>query len=249
MRLFERVADLKSYLTNKGPVGFVSIFVNPTQFNNPDDLKNYPRTLEKDCELLQELNCDVVFAPPVDEIYPEGMKNMLNIDFGHLDKVMEGKFRPSHFNGVATVVKRLFEIVEPQFAFFGRKDYQQLLIIKAMAEHYHLPIEIIGCQIVREKSGLALSSRNALLSSEEKMEASAIHRILSDSKKYWEEKYSVEEITERAFKAFAHTSLKPDYFELCNADTLLPVKSRTENIIACTAAYCGKVRLIDNLLL
>jgi pantoate--beta-alanine ligase len=140
----------------------VSIYVNPTQFNNPNDLENYPRQLEEDTKLLEEVNCDILFVPKTEEMYPKNDDDII-FNFGKLENVMEGKFRPGHFNGVGTIVKKLLDIVKPNRAYFGKKDYQQLLIIKSVCKQYNINTEIIGCEIIREKDGLAMSSRNQRL--------------------------------------------------------------------------------------
>ena len=164
---------------NENNICVVSIFVNPTQFNNKTDLEKYPRNLERDINLLKSVGCNVVFAPSVKQIYPKVDKRQF--DFGPLDKVMEGTYRPGHFNGVAQVVSRLFDIVAPKKAYFGEKDFQQLAIIREMVKQYHIPVEIIGCPIVREKDGMALSSRNERLSADERKRAVKISQTLFKS--------------------------------------------------------------------
>ena len=226
-----------------------SIFVNPTQFNNPEDLKKYPRDFEKDRLLLEGEHCDVVFHPSVDEMYPVPSTEVF--DFGMLDKVMEGEFRPGHFNGVATVVKRLFEIVRPTRAYFGLKDYQQLLIVHKMTRDVGLPVEIIPCEIVREKSGLAMSSRNQLLSESDKKQALLLYHTL----KYVKVRAgfaTISEIKQYVEKQFhRQKNVKLEYFDIVDMYTLKSLKSWAESThaIACIAAYVGKVRLIDNIIL
>jgi len=227
----------------------VSIFVNPTQFNDPEDFKRYPKRDKQDLEMLQQMNVDVVFMPTVEEMYPQ--KDMRIFSFGHLEKVMEGKFRPGHFNGVAQIVSKLFEIVEPHKAFFGLKDYQQYHIVKALVKRYmnNLNIEIIGCPIVREDDGLAMSSRNLLLSAEERKNAIVLYRTLEKVKEFLTNK-SIEEVKEFAQKTINNEpNMKLEYFEIVDGNNLLPITdlSDSENVVACVAAYCGKIRLIDNM--
>lgn len=225
----------------------VSVFVNPTQFNNPDDLKRYPRNLDSDLQLLQPAGCDIVFAPEAEEIYPE--PDTRKFDFGSLERVMEGKYRPGHFNGVAQVVSKLFEIVKPGKAYFGLKDFQQLAIISKMVKMLEMPVEIVPCPIVREESGLAMSSRNELLSAEERKNAAVIYDTLrrgielSGGKTVAEtEKWVIDTINKNPF-------LNVEYFEIVDFETLQPVMSWNHDgrKIGCIAAYCGDVRLIDNI--
>jgi pantoate--beta-alanine ligase len=226
-----------------------SIFVNPIQFNNPDDLKKYPRNLEEDCLLLEKAGCHVVFAPDVKEMYPEPVKE--TFDFGMLDKVMEGAFRPGHFNGVAVVVKKLFEIVKPAKAYFGLKDYQQLQIVKSMVRMIHSPVEVISCPTVREPDGLAMSSRNRRLSPELRGRAPVIYQTLSalaDIKKT----LSVEQYKRWAVDHIESAKpLKVEYFEIADATSLQSVDSwdASGGLVACTAVWAGEVRLIDNILI
>ncbi len=224
-----------------------SIFVNPIQFNNPEDLLKYPREEETDVRKLKDAGCDMVFIPTVEEMYP--VPDTTVFDFGNLDKVMEGKFRPGHFNGVAIVVKKLFEIIRPHQAFFGEKDYQQLAIIRSMVTRLHLPVRIIPCKTVREPDGLAMSSRNMRLSPEERAIAPVIYQILNQAKKL-KKKLTVQQVTDWARAEFLkYPAFTLEYFEIVDADTLQPVKSwdSSDRTIACTAAYLGKVRLIDNI--
>jgi pantoate--beta-alanine ligase len=227
----------------------VSIFINPIQFNNPDDLAKYPRNLEADIQLLEGSGCNLVFAPTAVEMYPE--PDLTVFDFGQLDKVMEGKFRPGHFNGVAIVVKRLFEIVTPNNAYFGEKDFQQLAIIKKMVSMLQIPVEIVPCPIVREADGLALSSRNARLTPEERLEAPAIYKALSSIKENYSwfipdgiKQLVIGEIQENHY-------LRVEYVDIVNAETLLPFEDwqDVEHAVVCVAAFLGSVRLIDNIIL
>lgn len=229
----------------------VSIFVNPTQFNNPQDLEKYPRGLEKDIELLKSLNPNLwVFAPTAHELYGENIISE-EFDFGRLGNVMEGKFRTGHFDGVGTVVKLLFEIVKPSKAFFGQKDFQQLQIIRKLTKDEKLPVEIIGCPILREPNGLARSSRNELLEPEERENASFIHQTLLKSRDLFGTK-SVNYITDWVNAQFeSHPFLKLEYFEIADASTLKKInrKRKGQKYRAFIAAYAGEVRLIDNMAL
>jgi pantoate--beta-alanine ligase len=225
----------------------VSIFVNPTQFNDPNDLKRYPRNLKADLDLLESTGCRLVFTPEPKEIYPE--PDTRKFSFGHIDEVMEGKHRPGHFNGVAQVVSKFFEIVKPDKAYFGWKDFQQLAIIKNMVKQLSLPVEIVSCPIVREESGLAMSSRNALLTAEERKNAALISRTLSEAKKLKEQK-SVNELTKWVTeKINQNPFLTVEYIEIVDDENLRPVKTWDEKStkVGCIAVFCGKVRLIDNI--
>lgn len=226
----------------------VSIFVNPTQFNDANDLVNYPRTIDADVNLLSTRRCDFVFCPSVDEIYP--VPDTRKFDFGNLDKVMEGAFRPGHFNGVAQVVSRLFEIVSPDMAFFGRKDFQQLAIIKDLVRQLKLQINIVSCDIVREADGLAMSSRNKLLLPEYRECAPIIYRTLKTGRELSITK-SVAEVKEFVLNQINSTNLlKSEYFEIVDDTSLEAVQSWNDlgTKVGCIALYAGKVRLIDNLI-
>jgi pantoate--beta-alanine ligase len=225
----------------------VSIFVNPTQFNDSSDLERYPRNLDADLTLLEPLGCHFVFQPSVEAIYPEPDNRIF--DLGGLDKVMEGKFRPGHFNGVAQVVSRLFEFVKPDNAYFGLKDFQQLAIIRYLTAQMKFPVNIIACPIIREANGLAMSSRNELLSEEERRNAAVIYQTLNKSHALKEsysvsglEKWIQSEINKNAF-------MDVEYAEIVDTDTLQPVESWSNpgTKIVCVAVWCGKVRLIDNM--
>ncbi len=227
----------------------VSIFVNPTQFNDPDDLKRYPRNLVSDMELLKTTRCDIVFAPGATEIYPEPDNRRFN--FGLLEEVMEGKYRPGHFNGVAQVVSRLFDIVKPDKAYFGLKDFQQLAIIKAMVRMLGMKVVIVPCPIIREESGLAMSSRNELLSQEERKEAALIYRTLEQAKQHAGLK-SVQELEYWVKETINKSSfLNVEYFEIVESETLQPATDwgSKGSKTGCIAVFCGKVRLIDNIVL
>ena len=225
----------------------VSIFVNPTQFNDKSDLERYPRDLQKDVNLLEPTSCQLIFAPEANEIYPEPDTRQFN--FGTLEQVMEGKFRPGHFNGVAQVVSRLFEIVQPDKAFFGLKDFQQLAIINEMVRKLQLPVEIVPCQIVRETDGLAMSSRNMLLSSEQRQNAVLISATLFEAANKTGE-LNVEELTNWVINRINENEyLNTEYFEIVDSMTLQPIKSWNDPClkVGCIAVQCGKIRLIDNI--
>ena len=228
----------------------VSIFVNPTQFDKADDLKAYPKTIENDLELLKEIHCDYVFIPEVEDIYPENIAST-NFDFEGLDKVMEGAFRTGHFDGVGTVVKRLFKIIEPTRAYFGEKDFQQLQIIKKMVEKNHMDVQIIPCEIYREKDGLAMSSRNTRLSKEQRDEAPLIQQTLLKCKNIFPEREisNIKKMVEDTFKD--NNILNLEYFEIADTQTLLSVNNKIPNVKyrAFIAVFAGKVRLIDNIAL
>ncbi len=231
-------------------ISIVSVFVNPTQFNDKGDLDRYPRTLEKDSELLSSVGVDVVFAPSAEDMYSESeMREAFEFDFGGLDEVMEGKFRPNHFNGVVQVVSKLFTMVEPNKAYFGEKDFQQLAIIRRMVKVMGFDVEIVGCEITREESGLAMSSRNALLSEEEREVATNISRVLKESATFYSQT-TVSELQAAAIAAInRHEALEVEYLDIVNAETMQSVETwdEAEHIVACVTVYCGKVRLIDNI--
>jgi pantoate--beta-alanine ligase len=225
-----------------------SIFVNPIQFNNPEDLEKYPRTVESDLELLEKTGCDMVFMPSVDEMYPEPVSH--EYDFGDLGKVMEGKFRPGHFNGVAIVVKKLFDIIQPDKAYFGEKDFQQLRVIEALVRMENMPVSIVPYPIVRESDGLAMSSRNIRLSREQRAVAPEIYQTLLRANDL-AGKIPVAEVKEFAIARLAYKGFRPEYFEIVDSQTLSPVNvwDGTQEVRACVAVHLGKVRLIDNMIL
>ncbi len=277
--IFTKIPDLQAFLTEykaKGhTVGFVptmgalheghislirasaeacsltlcSIFVNPTQFNNPEDLKRYPRMPEKDAKMLEKAGCEVLFLPSVEEMYPKGGTE--TFDLGTVSKVLEGAYRPGHFNGVAQVIKRFFEIIKPDKAFFGSKDYQQVLVVRALVKQLDLPVEIISCPIKREPDGLAMSSRNALLSPEERILASNIPPLMQAavSMAKVDSVSAARQYIKDQLGRFPN--LKLDYFEICDAHTLQSIDhtDETKNALALIAVYVGKIRLIDNLFL
>lgn len=227
----------------------VSVFVNPTQFNNKEDLDKYPRDIARDARLLETEGADIVFAPTVEEVYPE--PDTRQFDFGQLDKVMEGKFRPGHFNGVAQVVSRLFDIVKPDRAYFGEKDFQQLAIIRAMVKQLELNIQIVPMPIVRESSGLALSSRNERLSTEEKEIATNIYKGLLKSKNEWHNHQTVKETVENVIEYInSFDKLNVEYFQIVDGDSLQEINdwSDSQHIVGCITVFCGDVRLIDNII-
>ncbi len=226
----------------------VSIFVNPNQFNDSNDLANYPRTMEEDLKLLSTVRCDYVFYPDVEEIYP--VPDTRQFSFGILENVMEGKFRPGHFNGVAQVVSRLFEIVDPDLAYFGRKDFQQLAVIKNLVLQLQLRVEIVACDIVREPDGLAMSSRNKLLLPEYREVAPLIYRTLMQAKSL-SATSSLENVKEYVLDEISRTNLlTAEYFEIVDDTNLQSIKSWNEPGIkvGCIAVFAGKIRLIDNLI-
>ena len=223
-----------------------SIFVNPIQFNNPDDLKKYPRTIESDMEILKAAGCDVVFVPTVEEMYPEEINK--SYDFGKLADVMEGAFRPGHFNGVAIVVKKLFDIALPHRSYFGEKDFQQLQIIKALVRIENLDVEIVPCPISREADGLARSSRNERLTPEMRTASPFIYQTLKDAQRM-AANHSAEEITafvEMNFKS--HELLELEYFSIASGVDLQPVSGKiSEGDMGFIAVFAGGIRLIDNI--
>lgn len=227
----------------------VSIFVNPTQFNNPEDLAKYPRTLEDDINKIKELNPEIIiYAPNAEDIY-DGIPVSQFFDFDGLENQMEGKFRPGHFNGVGTIVKRLFEIVEPTNAYFGEKDFQQLQIIRKMVSKNNLKTNVIGCQIYREANHLAMSSRNALLSDNEKSKASVIYKTLIEAKAKFKTKSAAEtqKWVEESFEK--NTTFKLEYFQIAEEETLLPctIKNENEKYRGFIAVFVNNIRLIDTI--
>lgn len=239
---------LKKSLTENS-ITVMSIFVNPTQFNNTEDLDKYPRTLKRDVQIMQDLsNSIIVYAPDVEDIY-EGNTVSENFEYDRLENQMEGKHRPGHFDGVGTIVKRLFEIVQPNKAYFGEKDFQQLQIVKKLVSKYNIPVEVIGCPIHREPNGLAMSSRNERLSAIAKEKAAIIYQILSDAKKLFQTNSAEETIlfVENEFKK--HTEFQLEYFEIADEATLLPVseKENDKNYRGFIAIFIENIRLIDNI--
>jgi pantoate--beta-alanine ligase len=280
MLIFKKVADLQSWVTQERAggrsIGFAptmgalhdghmelirlshrdghrtvaSIFVNPTQFNDPKDLEKYPRTPEKDLQLLHDTGCDAVLMPSVEEVYPPGSDVTINLDFRQLDEVMEGVFRPGHFIGMATVVNRLLDIVHPQSLYMGQKDFQQLTIVRDMIRQLNLPIELVMCPTVRESDGLAMSSRNMRLSPDMRAVAPVIYQTLQWASGEMRVRQASEIQTE-AMQRLQAAGLRPEYFDIVDGISLLPVQrwEESEFIVACTAAFAGDVRLIDNLVI
>jgi pantoate--beta-alanine ligase len=245
-------ASLVKSAVAENDVCVVSVFVNPTQFNNKEDLEKYPRDIQKDAELLNDLGVHFVFAPSSEEMYSkEEMEHSFAFDFAGLDEVMEGKMRPGHFNGVVQVVSRLFELVKPTRAYFGEKDFQQLAIIHHMVEHSSMANQfedlcIIDCPIVREESGLAMSSRNERLSDNEKKTAVAISQTLFSSLE-WAKNAAVSEVKQRVIDTInAVDGLEVEYYEIVDKNSLCPTE-KWENAVGCITVYCGPVRLIDNI--
>lgn len=224
-----------------------SIFVNPTQFNNPDDFQKYPKTLEKDLELLEKAGVDAVYVPNVEEMYPDGL-NSKKYDFDGLENEMEGKYRPGHFDGVGTIVEELFRQVQPHNAYFGEKDYQQLAIIKKMIEKTKLPVKIHGVPTLREEDGLAMSSRNVRLTETQRKEATIIYETLTKVKE-WFKVLSVEEIKLRVLEIFRNSNFELEYFVIADEKTLKETDYfyKDKNYRAFIVAYAGEVRLIDNM--
>ena len=245
--LHEGHLSLVKRCVEENDVCVVSIFVNPTQFNDKHDLETYPRTLEKDCSLLEPAGCDYVFAPSVEEMYPE--PDTRTFDFGLVSAVMEGARRPGHFNGVAQIVSKLFYAVEPDNAYFGEKDFQQIAVIRAMVEQLNIPVKIIACPILREADGLALSSRNVRLTSEQRQKAPLIARTLKESTTFAHEK-SVQEVIDYVVNTInADPVMRVEYYEIVDGYTLESIQnwSDTTYPIGCITVYCGEVRLIDNM--
>ena len=224
-----------------------SIFVNPTQFNNPDDFQKYPKTLEKDLELLEKAGVDAVYVPNVEEMYPDGL-NSKKYDFDGLENEMEGKYRPGHFDGVGTIVEELFRQVQPHNAYFGEKDYQQLAIIKKMVEKTKLPVKIHGVPTLREEDGLAMSSRNVRLTETQRKEATIIYETLEKVKE-WFKVISLEEIKQKVTDIFRNSNFELEYFVIADEKTLKETDYfyKDKNYRAFIVAYAGDVRLIDNM--
>ncbi|WP_431423925.1 pantoate--beta-alanine ligase [Bacteroides hominis] len=240
-------ASLVKRSVNENEVTVVSVFVNPTQFNDKNDLVKYPRTLDADCKLLEDCGATYAFAPSVEEMYPE--PDTRQFSYAPLDTVMEGAFRPGHFNGVCQIVSKLFEAVKPHRAYFGEKDFQQLAIIREMVRQMQFDLEIVGCPIVREEDGLALSSRNARLSAEERENALKISQTLFKSRTF-AATHTVSETQKFVEDAIvAAPGLRLEYFEVVDGNTLQKVGNwdQTSYAVGCITVFCGDVRLIDNI--
>jgi pantoate--beta-alanine ligase len=281
MILFKKVTQLQNYISNqkikKQKVGFVptmgalheghlslikkaksendlvvcSIFVNPTQFNDASDLDKYPRTAAKDIHMLTTVSCDVLFMPTVDEVYPKGLDTTLELNFGDLANVMEGKFRPGHFDGMAQVVNRLLDIVLPHYLYMGQKDFQQLTIVRSMLKQLDSKVNLVMCPIIREEDGLAMSSRNVRLTSEHRKQAVLLNQTLKKAKDLLSKK-TPQQIQSWAMDELAkYPDFKPEYFDIVDGITLQPIESfeGTDFAVACVAVWVGEVRLIDNMVL
>lgn len=247
--LHEGHASLVRRSVKENAVTVVSVFVNPTQFNDKNDLTNYPRTPEADCAFLESLGADIVFAPTVEEVYPE--PDTRTFSYPPTDAVMEGARRPGHFNGVCQIVSKLFYWVAPTRTYFGEKDFQQIAVVRAMVNDLKIPVEICPCPIVREANGLALSSRNALLTADERETAASIHKVLADSLTFAKD-HSVQETHDRVVEALnAVPGLEVEYYEIVDGHSLRSVAAWSDApyIVGCITVYCGKrpVRLIDNI--
>ena len=239
--------SLVSRCKKENEVCVVSIFVNPTQFNDKNDFKMYPRTLDKDCAWLESAGCDYVFIPSENEMYPESDTRIFNL--GAVAEVMEGKHRPGHFNGVAQVVSKLFDMVLPNSAYFGEKDFQQVAVIRAMVKQLNMQVKLVACPTVREADGLAMSSRNTRLTSEQRHFAPVIARTLKESLTFAPSK-SIRETEDYVIKTLNNTPcLRVEYYEIVDGHTLQPLKEwkDTDSPTGCAAVFCGEVRLIDNI--
>jgi pantoate--beta-alanine ligase len=224
-----------------------SIFVNPTQFNDPKDLEKYPRPIAADIALLEQAGCDILFNPAVSEIYDDDEK--WHLDIGDMEHLLEGKFRPGHFQGVMQVVNKLFNIVKPDMAFFGQKDYQQVMVVTKMVELLNMPVKLVTCPIERETDGLAMSSRNIHLTAYDREHALILSKTLS----WVKEHFNVDSITQLQQQAEQMLNnehgITPEYFEIVDGDSLKPVTAATKKVVALVAAWVGKTRLIDNMLI
>ena len=245
--LHEGHASLVRRSVAENDVTVVSVFLNPTQFNDPKDLERYPRTLEADCELLEACGADIVFAPGVEEVYPEPDTRCFS--YPPTDSVMEGAMRPGHFNGVCQIVSKLFSYVEPDKAYFGEKDYQQIAVIRRMVADLGFGLEIVPCPVIRQADGLAMSSRNTLLSDEERQTAANIYRVLNESRTLG---LSVQQTHDYVVKDIdAIPMLEVQYFNIVDGDTLADVSSwdEAQSIVGCITVFCGEkpIRLIDHI--
>ncbi len=280
MYVFHYARDLQRYLSGQEkaqrPIGFVptmgalhkghlsllhsaiaqgdlpvcSIFVNPTQFNDPTDLQKYPRMPEKDIALLAKAGCEALFLPAIEEIYPPGYKPTHQFEFGQLETVMEGAFRPGHFQGVAEVVSRLLHLVQPTRLYMGQKDFQQTAIVAAMLRQLRSSVELRIIETMREADGLAMSSRNTRLTPEFRAAAPTIFQALLEARRQYPAS-SIQSICQQAIATLEEAALRPEYFDIVDGQTLLPITdpSASFTAVACTAAWAGDVRLIDNLVL
>lgn len=226
----------------------VSIFVNPLQFDRAEDLANYPRTLEQDLERLATSGVDLIFHPAPDAVYPRGMEMSTRVEVPIISEHLEGAMRPGHFTGVATIVAKLFNMIQPDLAVFGEKDYQQLLVIRQLVADLNWPIDIVAAPTMREADGLAMSSRNQLLSPADRRKAAGLYRVLQSLKAaLLAGRIPVRELEVRGLEALEAEGFRPEYLEICQADTLLPAEAGDRAIVMVAAAWIGEVRLIDNL--
>jgi len=280
MFLFKTVADLNAYLQKTAKegktVGFVptmgalhqghlslvqqaksacdisvvSIFVNPTQFDDKKDLRKYPRTIGQDIELLSSIEANVLFIPSVEEVYPQGLDTTLDLDFGQLAKVLEGAFRPEHFDGMAQVVKRLLDIVQPNQLFMGQKDFQQLTIVRSMLNQLNSKIKLVVCPIIREADGLAMSSRNRRLTPEYRQKSILLNKTLAKVKAKMAQD-TPDQLRKMGMDTLSEGGFKPEYFDIVDGYSLLPIKdfADTQFPVVLTAAWAGEIRLIDNMIL
>lgn len=243
------ISLIKTALENAS-CSIASIFVNPTQFNNPEDLTKYPRTLKEDSEMLEKAGCKYLFAPSVEEIYPNGTSQKVQIDLKGMDEIMEGKFRPGHFEGMLQVVKRLLDIVDPDILIMGQKDYQQFSIVNQMIMQLNMPIKLIVAPTMRESDGLAMSSRNRRLTTDMRCNSTVLYKALqyAESNVQADNIAELEKTCKRLIEA---QDLKPEYFEIVDATDLSQIRKYKDDrkIVACVAAWAGEVRLIDNLIL
>lgn len=233
----------------QGDAVAASIFVNPTQFGPSEDLAKYPRQFERDCELLEKEGVEILFAPSVEEMYPPGAVSWVVVE--GLSEKLDGRSRPDHFRGVTTVVAKLFHIIEPDAAFFGQKDAAQLAVIRRMVRDLNFPVEIVGCPIVREADGLAMSSRNAYLNQEERRQALVLQRSLQSVRQFFQEgeRDSTKLVAEGKGVFDGEPLVRLDYFEIVNPETLDPVAVVSAKTLVAVAAYVGATRLIDNVVL
>lgn len=230
-----------------GDIVVCSIFVNPTQFNDPKDLEIYPRPIQDDIQKLEAVNCDILFNPEVSEMYADNEN--WHLDIGQLEGLLEGKFRPGHYQGVMQVVSKLFNIVKPDIALFGQKDYQQFLVISRMVELLNMPVKLVMCPIARETDGLAMSSRNIHLTPEDRKHALILSKTLNKIKQSFDPE-KIDELKQQAEQDIsAEPGVVPAYFEIADGETLLPANKNTKNVVALVAATVGKTRLIDNVVI
>lgn len=248
--LHEGHASLIKKAKQDNDLAIASIFVNPTQFNESSDLEKYPRTEDKDLLLLEKVGCDLVFLPPVEEVYPPGLDTSLSLDLGYLVQPMEGAFRPGHFEGVVEVVHRLLQIVQADRLYMGQKDYQQFAVVQEMIRQLNLPVQIVRCPIIREEDGLAKSSRNVRLSPSARNKAPQLFQLLQTAWEQFAQGVHPATISQKAMQALQEIpNFKPEYFSIVDATSLQPITSANQQhqgVVACLACWAGAVRLIDN---